>query len=104
MGEKVQMRKLCVLLYLALGFPAVQNAYASAEDDKKACIVDAAQKLPVIAGLQIAKATAAANTHLKGGEMVWQVDIDFSAAGQDVRWTYLCVMMPDGNPRAQRTK
>jgi hypothetical protein len=84
---------------------SVSSAYANENDDKKACIIDAAQKLPNIAGLQIKKSSATVDAKdSKPGTTFWQVDIDFAAAGQDVRWSFLCVILPDGNPRAQRTK
>jgi hypothetical protein len=81
-------------------------AHAAPDDDvRKACIINAAQKLPIIAGLQIIKAVAFPDTKNSTPEAkFWQVDIDFAAAGQNVTWSFNCVLLPDGNVRALRTK
>jgi hypothetical protein len=100
------MRRTWVASLIFLAFTC--GTHASPDDDKKACVIDAAQKLPAIAGLQIVNVSSSVTQKPSPSKpndaLIWQINIDFTAAQQEVVWSFLCAMMPDGNPRAQRIK
>jgi hypothetical protein len=100
------MRGIVVVLCLGLAVCIATEAIASPEDDKKACVINAAQKLPVIPGLEIVNVSTSVleKPKKKDDALIWQINIDFTAAKQEVIWSFACAMMPDGNPRAQRVK
>lgn len=86
------MLKLAPLILILAVLPA------KAEDAAlSACALKAGELLPRVPGLTITKSSARASPRsTKDGTTLLVVDMDFRAAGQDHRKSYMCGVVSDG--------
>jgi hypothetical protein len=76
-----------------------------APEHARACILKAADTLPIIAGMKIGKSRTTAiprPANWASAADPIQVDIDFTAAGQRGSWRYACSILPGGSAIVQR--
>ena len=91
------MRTIIAALCFVVGIP---TSIAAGSNDQ-ACILKAADTLPKIQGMKIGKGrTRAAEAPAPAGWL--RVEVDWSAAGQNATWAYLCAVDGAGNARVQR--
>lgn len=87
-------------LIAALCAMQISTAIA-ASPSEQVCILKAADTLPKIVGMKIGKSrTSPAGAPAPAGWL--RVEVDWSAAGQNATWTYLCAVDGAGNARVQR--
>jgi hypothetical protein len=89
------------IMVVAACFVVHIPAALGANPNEQACVLKAADTLPKIAGMKIGKS----RTSPAEGPAVAQwlrVEIDWSAAGQNATWTYLCAVDGSGAARVQR--
>lgn len=73
----------------------------AAPANEQACVLKAADTLPKIAGMKIGKSHASpAEAPAPAGWL--RVEVDWSAAGQNATWVYLCAVDGAGNAKVQR--
>lgn len=85
------MRTLLTALFL-LSIVAV-HAEPSAS---AACIIESSSYLPRVPGLVIKSTGTRPAAPIQGASSTTLVDVDFVAAGQAARWTFLCALTPNG--------
>lgn len=86
------MLKLAPLILILAVVPAKADDAALS-----ACALKAGELLPRVPGLTVTKSSARPSPRTsKNGSTTLVVDMDFAAAGQNHRRSYLCAVIPNG--------
>ncbi len=89
-----------IIASLMISALPISSALA-ASPNEQACVLKAADTLPKIVGMKIGKSrTSPAGAPAPAGWL--RVEVDWSAAGQNATWAYLCAVDGAGNARVQR--